>query len=138
MKNNNYICHAPHLRNSIAYDHDFWRTSVKWWYIQVFFHFFDIFIFWKGKRAKHGQRWQKKSVCCSWYLRNHISYDCHLWYTCVNDISRSFFYFFKTLIFWIVRGVKGQKIAQNDKKSCLPCLIYQKPYAMIVISGTQV
>ena len=26
----------------------------------------------------------KKSVCCSWYLRNHILYDCHLWYTCVK------------------------------------------------------
>ena len=29
MKNNNYICHALHLRNSIAYDHNFWYTCVK-------------------------------------------------------------------------------------------------------------
>ena len=29
MKNNNYICHVPFLRNSKAYDHDFWDTGVK-------------------------------------------------------------------------------------------------------------
>ena len=40
MKNNNYICHALHLRNSIAYDHNFWYTCVKWWYLQVFFPLF--------------------------------------------------------------------------------------------------
>ena len=26
---NNYICHAPYLRNSIAYDHEFSYTCVK-------------------------------------------------------------------------------------------------------------
>ena len=31
-----------------------------------------------------------------------------------------FFHFFKILIFWVVRGVKGQKTVQNDKK--------QEPY----------
>ena len=30
MKNNNYIGHVPYLRNSIAYDHHFWCTCVKW------------------------------------------------------------------------------------------------------------
>ena len=29
MENNNYICHVPYLRNSIAFDHDFWYTCVK-------------------------------------------------------------------------------------------------------------
>ena len=28
-----------------------------------------------------------------------------------------FFHFFKFLIFWVVSEVKGQKMAQNDKKS---------------------
>ena len=32
-----------------------------------------------------------------------------------DDISRCFFHFFEILIFWTVRGVKGQKIAQNEK-----------------------
>ena len=35
MKNNNYIHHVPYLRNSIAYDHDFWYTCLEWWYLQV-------------------------------------------------------------------------------------------------------
>ena len=29
-----------------------------------------------------------------------------------------FFHFFKFLIFWVVRWVKGQKVAQNDKNFC--------------------
>ena len=34
-----------------------------------------------------GQKWSKvreNSVCHTSYLRNHTSYDCHLWYSCVN------------------------------------------------------
>ena len=37
---NNYICHLPYLRNSIVYDHDFWCTCIKWWYLPAFFSFF--------------------------------------------------------------------------------------------------
>ena len=29
MKDKNYMCHVPYLKNSIAYDHDFWYTCVK-------------------------------------------------------------------------------------------------------------
>ena len=32
----------------------------------------------------------------------------------IDDISRCF-HFIEILIFWAVRGVKGQKIAQNEK-----------------------
>ena len=28
-----YIRHVPYLRNSKAYNHDFWYTCVKWWYL---------------------------------------------------------------------------------------------------------
>ena len=35
-----------------------------------------------------------------------------------------FFHFFKFLIFWVVRWVKGQKVAQNDKNFCHT----QEPY----------
>ena len=41
-----------------------------------------------------------------------------------NDISRIFL-FFQTFDFLGYRGVKGQKIAQNDKKLCLLYLISQ-------------
>ena len=33
-----------------------------------------------------------------------------------DDISRRVFHFFKISIFWVVSGVKGQKVVQNDKK----------------------
>ena len=37
---------SQYLRNWKSYDHDFWCTCVKWWYLlDVFFHFLKIFIF---------------------------------------------------------------------------------------------
>ena len=32
------------------------------------------------------------------------------------------------LIFWVVSGVKRQKMAQSEKKNCLFCFISQEPY----------
>ena len=134
MKNNNYTCHAPYVRNCIAYDHDFWYTCVKWWYSRPFFHFFEIFVFQavRGVKGKNGPRWQKNYVWCTSYLRNDILYYCYLWYTCVkDDISRYFFHFFKILILWVVRGgggeevvVKGQRRSKMRKSSvcCAPYL----------------
>ena len=71
---------------------------------------------------------EKYSVCHAPYLRNHTSYDFHLWYL---DVSiSSFFHFFNILIFRVVLGGgKGaKKIAQNDKKFCLLHAIFQEPY----------
>ena len=51
------------------------------------------------------------------YHRNSIAYNHDFLYTCGNDdITRRLFHFFKILIFWVVSGVKGQKMAQNDQK----------------------
>ena len=50
-------------------------------------------------------------ICHMPYLRNCTSSDHNFWNMCV----KSLFHFFKILIFWAVRGVKGQKIAQNKK-----------------------
>ena len=127
MKNNNYICHELYLRNSKAYDHDFWYTFVKWWYLQVlyFFYFLYFIIFFfllfsffglvgggavGDKRTKNGLILQKNSVCCTSYLRIHISYNCHLWYACVKwwYLQVFFFsFFFKILILWVVREGVG-------------------------------
>ena len=73
---------------------------------------------------------KKKIVCCTPYLRNHASYDFHLWYTYVKwkYLWAIFFHFFKILIFQIVRWIKGQKMAQNHKKFYPLCLISQEPY----------
>ena len=96
----------PYLRNSIAYDHDFWYTSVKWWYLSVFFFFFLKFSFFRLLGGKRGKKWPKMTknyVWCTSYLRNHISYDCHLWYTsvkwwwCYLQVFFSFFQNFNSL-----------------------------------------
>ena len=54
-----------------------------------------------------------------------VIYDTHVQ---SYNISRCFFYFFKILIFWVVRRVKGQKMVQNDKKLCSSRSISQEPY----------
>ena len=50
----------------------------------------------------------------------------HLWHTCVKGIFSQgifFFFFFKILIFWVVRGVKEPEMTQNDKN-----FVYCAPY----------
>ena len=61
-------------------------------------------------------------------LRNHTSYDRHLWYTSVS-------------FFFVVRRVKGQKMAQNVNKLCPSCLYISETIetiGMIFISSTPV
>ena len=67
-----------------------------------------------------------------------LSIALHIWgiidhmtviYVCKLIISSSVFsIFLKTLIFWVHRGVKGQKMVQNDKKLCLSHTMSQEPY----------
>ena len=45
-----------------------------------------------------------------------------------NGISRRFFHFFKILIFRVVRGLKGQKMVQKEKKFCLSCFMSQEQF----------
>ena len=48
-----------------------------------------------------------------------------------DDISRCFFHFFEILIFQALRGVKGQKLAQNEKELLhLSCTISQEQYSI--------
>ena len=56
-----------------------------------------------------------------------------------DDISMRFFFnFFKILIFWVVSGVKGQKIVQNDKKNSVSLHTSGTIHQIIVIFGTHV
>ena len=45
-----------------------------------------------------------------------------------DDIYWCIFHFFKILIFHFARGVKLQKMAQNDKKLCLCHFVCQELY----------
>ena len=58
-------------------------------------------------------------ICHAPYLRNSIGYDRDFWYTCVKwwYLEGFFSFFFHFFIFWAVRGVKGQKIAQKMKSN---------------------
>ena len=97
----------------------------------------------------------KISVCHTLYFRNHISYDLHLWYTCVYKriiSSAAFFIFFQNFDFWDHwggmgvgeggwRSVKRAKMAQNDKKFYLSHFVSHEPYIIllgIVIFDTHV
>ena len=106
-------------------------------HISCFFsHFSQILIFRVNSGVK-GQKKKKKKKRAQKYKNSvmlHISGTIHhmiiIYGTLMenDNISRSFFLFFKILIFWVVRGVKGQKMAQNEKKLCLSCSISQEPY----------
>ena len=74
-----------------------------------------IFIFQVVKGLKELKMAQNdENLCLSHLLfQDHISYDLHLWYTCMYKriiYPGTFFSFFEIL---------GQKMAQNDKKLSL-------------------
>ena len=108
-----------------------WYSCVKWYLL--------FLKFWlsgllggegRGRGEYKGQKIaqnDKKFCLVRWYFRNHTSYDRHLWYTSVK------WYFFKILIFWVIRRVKGQKMAKWQKALFFH-FISQEPY-MVLIYG---
>ena len=110
-----------------------WFMSFVLWFCKMmispggFFHFFKL-RFLGGERAETGP-----------YLRNHISNYFHLWYKSLKwwYFLMFFFYFFKSWFLKVGSGVKGQKMAQNDKNfSCAPYL--KIIHHMIVTCSAQV
>ena len=104
-------------------------------HISCFFsHFSQILIFRvnsgvKGQKKKKGLK-MKKILSVTLHISETIHDMIIIYGTLMenDNISRSFFLFFKILIFWVVRGVKRQNMAQNEKKLCLSCSISQEPY----------
>ena len=93
----------------------------------------------KGKRAKISPEWQKiVCLCHTPYLKNHTSYDCHLWCKCVK-----WWYLrvvFSILKFWFsgLSGAwKGKKWPKMTKISVTP-YISGTMYHVIFIYGTHV
>ena len=116
---------------------------------------FSILKFWFSRLSRECKckKWPKMAKIFVWstlHFRNHISYDFHLLYICMYKwlISAGiFFIFFRILIFGIIRVegkslggevlvIKGQKMAQNDKKFCLSLRIPGTIHHMIVIFDT--
>ena len=131
-----YVCCAPqpsfflYLRNHLC-GYNFWCTFVKWWYLQVFFFsFFQNFDFscYRGKGQKMAENGKKLCLSHSISQEPYIIWSSFMKNKCKMIISpRYFFHFFKTLIFLVVLTVKGQKMAQNEKKLCPSLFISQEP-----------
>ena len=98
----------------------------------MFFSFFQNFDFFgcQGcKRWKKGPKWQKKLSVALHILGtiHHMVfiYETHLY---SDNIFRVFFHFIKISILWVLRGVKGQEVVQNDKDSIMSHFISQEPF----------
>ena len=103
----------PYIKNSVAYDHDFWYTFVKW-YLQVssFFGHFQFLGYCRGKRAKKTQNDNK--FCLTLYLRNCIlgtvSHMVRVLHLCKMMIYPAiFFHYFKILIFQVFQVNANRK-----------------------------
>ena len=125
----NSVCCALYLKNYTSYGLHLWCT-----YPVFFSHFSQILIFRvnsgvKGQKKKKGLK-MKKILSVTLHISGTMHHMIIIYGTLMenDNISRSFFLFFKILIFWVVRGVKWQNMAQNEKKLCLSCSISQEPY----------
>ena len=139
MRNNNYICHTPYLRNCTSSDHNFWYTYVKWWYLQGFFTFskFCFLGCYGGKRVKNSPEWKITMRCYVPYLRSSIAHDHYFWCTCVKWwYLQVFFSGFQNFDFLSCKGGKRAKNGpKGQKKLSVAVHIAGSIHYMIVIYG---
>ena len=115
----NSVCRAPYLWKHTSYDCHLWYTSVKWWYLLVFFSFFQNFGF-SGcewcKVAKNDPKWQE-------ILSHSISQEAYIiwsWFLVHRcKMKKSPKTFSISSKFWFSGLLEGQKMAEYDKKFCL-------------------
>ena len=123
---------ALHISESIHHTMSFVVHNCEIIVSLDFFFVFWKFWFFKLLGRSKGKKWPKMTKNSVWhalYFRNYTSYDLHLWYTYVKGYYlQVFVIFFQILIFRVVSGVKGQKLAQNDKNFCLSHSISQEAY----------
>ena len=99
----------------------------------TYFQFFKILIFQVVRGGAKGQKMvqNNKKFCLSHFisLEPYIIWLSFMLLMCKMIISSCIFFFFFNFNFWgCVRGVKGQKTVQNDKKFCLLHSISQETY----------
>ena len=132
------VCHSSYLKNYILYDCHLWYTFVKWWYLQVSCSFLQNFDFLGpqgGGRGGEGEvKGQKmvqndKKLCLLWSISQepYIMWLSFMVQKCKIIISPDGFFNFEIMIFQVVRGLKGQKMAQNENKFCLSHSVSQEP-----------
>ena len=96
------------FRKSKACDYYIWYNCVKCWYLQVFFHLFLKFSFFRqlrGKRARNSPKW-KIFIFVTRHISGTVTHMIIIYVTLVlnDDISVCFFHFFEVFIFWAARG----------------------------------
>ena len=101
-------------------------NCVKWWYLQEFFFRFLKFWFFGLLGAKNSPKWQK---ILSYFIsqEQYIIWLSFVVCLCKMIISPVVFSIFPNLIFQVLKGVKGKKTVQNDKKFCPSRSISQEP-----------
>ena len=106
-------------------------------YPGYFFIFSKFWFFWMlgGLKGKKQSKMTKHSVSCSISQEPYI-----IWFSCMVQICKMIislgaFFNFQILIFWVVRGLKGQKMTQF--LSVAPC-ISGTVYHMMFIYGPHV
>ena len=84
-----------------AYDHDFWYTIVKWWYLQVVFSFFFVLIF-QAVREVKGQKivqnYKKFCLLCFISQESYILWLSFMVHLCEIMIFPGIFFSFSK--FW--------------------------------------
>ena len=126
---------AHHISGTVLHMIMIFGTLV--WNDHIFICFFSFWFF----VLLGGKKWSKMKnnyIRHVSYLRNSIAYGHDFWYTVVKLWYFQGFSSFLILIFWAVRWVKGQKIAQNDKKLFSLPFISGAIHHMIFIYGTHV
>ena len=123
------ICRAPYLKNHTSCDHNFWYTYVKWLkdrrYTCV-----------KGQKIAQNEKYNLHPS----HTLSPEQYSIWSWFLVhFKMTSPGVVLFYQNLDFSGCCGVKGQKMAQNDKKNLSVLLHISKSiHHMIVICGTQV
>ena len=109
-----------HISGTIQHDYYLWYIHLCKMMISpgVFFIFFKILIFWIVKGLKGQKRSKMTKTSVTFNISGTIHHMIVICGTQVwsDNISKQFFHFYKILIFWVVRRVKGQKMTQDDKK----------------------
>ena len=114
------VCYAPYIRNHTSYDRHLWHTSLKWWYLQVFFYFFQILIFQvvsQVKSEKLTQNDKKFCLSCSMSQEPYIIWSSLVIRKCKMIISLGFsFIFFFFFFNFDFLGCWGGERAKNGLK----------------------
>ena len=95
-----------------------------------FFYFFKILIFWvhRGVKGKKRSRMTKNCLMRFIFQQPYSTWLSQIVPMCKLIMSPGVLLNVNLLIFQVVKGLKGQKMPQNDKKFCLPHSVSEEPY----------